>query len=74
MDPSMIKDLISSVGFPILCCGLLFWQQNKTMADFSSKMENNMGELTKSVNDNTEATTKLVATVEVLAKVGDANG
>lgn len=71
MDYNGIMTLLQTVGFPIVCCGALFWQQNKTMADFSKKMEESFTALNKTVRDNTEATTQLVTTVEVIAKVGE---
>lgn len=71
MDYNAIMTLLQTVGFPIVCCGALFWQQNKTMADFSKKMEDSFSDLTKTVKENTAATTQLVTTVEVIAKVGE---
>lgn len=70
MDPNAIASLVGSLGFPIVCCGALFWYQNKTMKEFSEKIENSLKELSKSIQNNTEATTKLVTTVEILTKIG----
>lgn len=70
MDLNVLASLVGSLGFPIVCCGALFWYQNKTMKEFSDKIENNLKELSKSIQDNTDATTKLVTTVEVLTKIG----
>lgn len=75
MDPNAIVQLVGSLGFPIVCCGALFWYINKTMKDFSKEMEDSIESLTKSISDNTAATTRLVTTVEVLTKLGgDDNG
>lgn len=70
MDPNAIASLVGSLGFPIVCCGALFWYQNKTMKEFSEKIENNLKELSKSIQESTAATTKLVTTVEILTKIG----
>lgn len=70
MDPNAIASLVGSLGFPIVCCGALFYYQNKTMKDFSEKIDQTIKDLTKSILDNTDATTKLVTTVELLTKIG----
>lgn len=70
MDPNVIASLVGSLGFPIVCCGALFWYQNKTMKEFSEKMEKAVKELSQSISSNTDATTKLVTTVELLTKIG----
>lgn len=71
MDPNALTSLVGSLGFPIVCCGALFWYQNKTMKEFSEKIEENIKEMSKSVSQSTEATLKLVTTVELLTKVGE---
>lgn len=71
MDASTIQSLVGTLGFPIVCCGLLFWQQNKTMKDFSDQIQKSIDALSSAVNQNTNATTNLVATVETLLKVRD---
>lgn len=70
MDANAIASLVGSLGFPIVCCGALFWYQNKTMNDFSEKIEKSVKELSQSISSNTDATTKLVTTVELLTKIG----
>ena len=48
-----ITQVISSVGFPIVACGALFWMINTTMA----KLTDAITELTKSIdraNDTSE--------------------
>ena len=40
-------NLISSVGFPIICCIMLWQFQRTTMADFSAKIEKNTEMMTK---------------------------
>lgn len=70
MDPNAIAQLVGSLGFPIVCCGALFWYQNKTIKEFSSKIDTSLDRLSTSINSNTDATTKLVTTVELLSKIG----
>lgn len=75
MNANEIASLVGSLGFPIVCCGALFWYVTKTMKDFSNKIEKSIKELSDSINTNTDATTKLVTTVELLTKIGnDING
>lgn len=45
MDYNAIMQAISSVGFPIVCCGVLFYQNNKMSAT--------IGELSKTLVENT---------------------
>lgn len=73
MDPNAIVSLVGSLGFPIVCCGALFWYQNKTMNEFSEKVDQNISSLSSAITDNTEATIKLVTTVELLTKIGSEN-
>lgn len=73
MDPNAIVSLVGSLGFPIVCCGALFWYQNKTMKEFSEKIDQNISSLSSAITDNTEATIKLVTTVELLTKIGSEN-
>lgn len=49
MDVSTIIQLISNLGFPIVCCGALFWKMNKQ--DENHKEE--IGTLTSALNNNT---------------------
>lgn len=70
MNANAIASLVGSLGFPIVCCGALFWYQNKTMKEFSEKIEKGVKELSQSISRNTDATTKLVTTVELLTKIG----
>lgn len=70
MPAADIISLIGSLGFPIVCCMAMFWYINKTMKDFSEKMEASIDRLTTSLQSNTDATSQLVTTVELLAKIG----
>lgn len=70
MDVNAIITLVGSLGFPIVCCGALFYQQNKTMKEFSDKMEHSIDKLSDNIIDGTEATNKLITTVEILYRIG----
>lgn len=75
MDVNAITSLLSTFGFPIVCCGALFWFVNKTLKEFTEKVEKSMSDLSDSIADNTAATVRLVTEVEVLTKIGgDSNG
>ena len=47
MDVTAITTLISSVGFPIVACGVMAWFCNKLVSDMGSKMDN----LSNSINN-----------------------
>lgn len=70
MNVQTITQLVSALGFPIVCCGALFWYINKTMKEFTNEMKVAISKLTDSISQDTDATTRLVATVELLAKIG----
>lgn len=55
MDVNTLIQLVSSLGFPIVCCGALFWKMVK--ADEQHKEE--MDKVTEALNNNTIALTKL---------------
>ena len=57
MDATAITQLIGSLGFPIVCCGALFWYMLKEKDAHKEEME----ELCKSVEANTQAINKLCA-------------
>ena len=70
MSADAIISLVGSLGFPIVCCGALFYQQNKTMRDFNEKMEKQIKALAANVESNTLAINTLVTTVTVLTGKG----
>lgn len=51
MDVTMVTQLVGSLGFPIVCCGALFWYLVKEKDAHTAEME----ELRKSVDANTTA-------------------
>lgn len=55
MDYNILAQLVGTLGFPIVCCGALFWRMNKT--DDQHKEE--MNKISEAVNNNTIALTKL---------------
>ena len=55
VDIGAITQLIGSLGFPIVCCGALFWRMNKT--DDQHKAE--MDKFSEALNNNTVALSKL---------------
>lgn len=57
MDVTVITQLIGSLGFPIVCCGALFWFMVKEKDAHKAEME----ELRKSVEANTHAINSLCA-------------
>lgn len=69
MSLETIIACIGSLGFPIVCCGALFYQQNKTMKEFSDRIEAALAELSANIQDNTTATVSLQTTVEVLSRI-----
>lgn len=55
MDVTMVTQLIGSLGFPIVCCGALFWYLVKEKEAHMEEMK----ELRKSVEANTTAINSL---------------
>lgn len=55
MDVNSLIQLISSLGFPIVCCGALFWKMVKTDEQHKEEMD----KVTEALNNNTIALTKL---------------
>lgn len=41
MELADILTAISTVGFPIVCCGALFWFMNKTQKENTEALNNN---------------------------------
>ena len=57
MNVTDITQLIGSLGFPVVCCGALFWYMIKEKDAHKAEME----ELRKSVEANTLAINSLCA-------------
>jgi len=52
MDIQEITQVISSVGFPIVACGALFWMINTTMKD----LRDALNQLTKTIDKTNKLT------------------
>lgn len=55
MDMTGLIQAIQSVGFPIVCCGALFWY----MSQQDEKHDVEIRELTRTIQNNTLALTRL---------------
>ena len=60
MDLQTITSLISSVGFPIVCCIALFVQMNKTTQQHKEEID----KLSEAVNNNTNVMNQLKARLD----------
>ena len=56
MDINMLTQLIGSLGFPIVCCAYLFWENHKQREKHAEKEE----QLTEALNNNTLAIEKMI--------------
>ena len=52
---NMVVQIIQSVGFPIVCCGALFWYMNKQRDVHKEETD----KLTQALNNNTQAIIEL---------------
>lgn len=62
-------NIVGSLGFPIAACCALFWYITKVLGDFLNEMKKSISELSTSVDKTTDATIKLVTTVELLHRI-----
>ncbi len=53
---SIVLQAISTVGFPIVVAGAMFWKMNKQDEDHKQEMN----KITEAINNNTIALTKLL--------------
>lgn len=60
MDVNAITQLIGSLGFPIVCCGALFWRMIKS----DEKHQQEIDKMSDALNNNTIALTKLTERLE----------
>lgn len=61
MDIATITQLIGTLGFPIVCCGALFWRMTKQDTMHKEEMLN----LTEALNNNTNIMTRICEKLEV---------
>jgi len=50
METGVVVELINTVGFPIVCCGALFWMNINSL----KQQRMILNELTKTVEQNTQ--------------------
>ena len=62
MDVATISQLVSNLGFPIVCVGVMFWMQNKERESHAAESER----WTAVVRENTEALRDLKEVVTLL--------
>lgn len=62
MDVSTISQLVSNMGFPIVCVGVMFWMQNKERESHAAESER----WTEVVKENTKALRDLKEVVTLL--------
>lgn len=62
MDVSTISQLVSNLGFPIVCVGVMFWMQNKERESHAAESVR----WTEVVRENTEALRDLKEVVTLL--------
>lgn len=62
MDAATITSLISNLGFPIVCVGVMFWMQNKEREAHAAESER----WTEVVKENTSALRDLKEVVSLL--------
>lgn len=60
MNVQDITTLVSSLGFPIVACGALFWSNLKTSEHYTTTIE----EMRKAIEDNTIVTKQLIDKLE----------
>ena len=62
MDVATISQLVSNLGFPIVCVGVMFWMQTKERESHAAESER----WTEVVRENTEALRDLKEVVSLL--------
>lgn len=55
MDANVIMTMVQTLGFPIVCCGALFWRMTKESDNHKEEME----KVTDALNNNTQALIRL---------------
>lgn len=61
MSVQEITTLITTVGFPIVCCGAMFWNMIQTNRQHKEEMD----KMSDAINNNTIALQKLVDSLGV---------
>lgn len=55
MDANTIMTLVQNLGFPVICCGALYWRMLKESDNHKVEME----KVTDALNNNTQALIRL---------------
>lgn len=60
MSVQDIINVVSTVGFPIVCCGACFWYINKSGVEHKQEMD----KMSEAINNNTIIMQKLLSHLE----------
>lgn len=66
MDIQTITDIVTTVGFPVVMCLLLYWQMLKSEESHKAEID----ELRKTIENNTIALTQLIENLKGVGKSG----
>ena len=64
MDIELLTQIVTSVGFPIVACGGLFWYVNKLTENHKEETKAMM----ESINSNTTVLSELKELIKILVK------
>lgn len=73
MDIKTVLDAVSVVGFPIVCCGIMFWYLQKEQQSHKDEIK----AITEALNKNTLVLTELKDLFQMMTgygKRGQSNG
>lgn len=78
MDVQVVLQAVTTVGFPIVCCGAMMWyvkysndQNKEEVARLNEQHRTELTDITQAINNNTVALTKLCDLVK--PREGDLN-
>ena len=78
MDVQVVLQAVTTVGFPIVCCGAMMWyvkysndQNKEEVARLNEQHRTELTDITQAINNNTVALTKLCDLVK--PREGDVN-
>ena len=70
MDVNQITTFVSTVGFPIVACGALFYM----VREMSNAHKEEIDNLRKTIEENTQVLTRLESIIKMLDRRGGDNG
>lgn len=70
MDVNQITTFVSTVGFPIVACGALFYMVREMSKAHKEEIDN----LRKTIEENTQVLTRLESIIKMLDRRGGDNG